>query len=136
MDFHTSNFRVKRSIMLSLPLDERFTSYGYEDVLWGKTLKENGYTITHIDNPVSFEDFEDNEHFVAKTEESLHTLHQFQSELQDYSRLLSLPGAYRKLAGLFYPLLGKSLRKRLIHNKMPVFLFNIYKLMYFAQIKQ
>jgi glycosyltransferase involved in cell wall biosynthesis len=136
MDFHTSNFRVKRSIMLSLPLDERFTSYGYEDVLWGKTLKENGYTITHIDNPVSFEDFEDNEHFVAKTEESLHTLHQFQSELQDYSRLLSLPSAYRKLAGLFYPLLGKSLRKRLIHNKMPVFLFNIYKLMYFAQIKQ
>ena len=48
----------------------------------GETLKENGYTITHIDNPVSFEDFEDNEHFVAKTEESLHTLHQFQSELQ------------------------------------------------------
>ena len=31
-DFHTSNFIVKRSIMLRYPLDERFHQYGYEDV--------------------------------------------------------------------------------------------------------
>ena len=135
MDFHTSNFLVKRSIMLSLPLDERFTTYGYEDVLWGKTLREHGYTITHIDNPVSFEDFEDNEHFVLKTEESLHTLHQFQSELKEYSRLLSFPRTFQLLGKTLYPVFGKTLRKQLIHNKMPVFLFTIYKLMYFAQIE-
>ncbi len=134
MDFHTSNFLVKRSIMLSLPLDERFTTYGYEDVLWGKTLRENNYIISHIDNPVSFEDFEDNEHFITKTEESLHTLHQFQSELKGYSRLLNIPRIYQWLGKKLYPVFGKALRKRLIHNKMPVFLFTIYKLMYFAQI--
>jgi glycosyltransferase involved in cell wall biosynthesis len=135
LDFHTSNFLVKRSIMLTLPLDERFTTYGYEDVLWGKTLKQQHITITHIDNPVSFEDFEDNAHFVEKTEESLKTLHLFKDELKDYSRLLNTPRSYQYIAKSLYPLFGKSLRKRLIYNKLPVFLFNIYKLMYLSQIK-
>ena len=37
-DFHTSNFIVKRNILLKHPFDERFSHYGYEDVLWGKNL--------------------------------------------------------------------------------------------------
>ena len=32
-NFHTSNFCIPREVMLSHPLDERFTQYGYEDVL-------------------------------------------------------------------------------------------------------
>ena len=73
-DFHTSNFIIKRSIMLQYPLDERFRYYGYEDVLFGKTLKENHINISHIDNPLGYNHFIGNMTFVAKTEESLHTL--------------------------------------------------------------
>ena len=40
-DFHTSNFIVKRSILLKHPFDERFSHYGYEDVLWGKTDRKS-----------------------------------------------------------------------------------------------
>ena len=70
-DFHTSNFIIKRSIMLQHPLDERFRQYGYEDVLLGKTLKNNHIKIEHIDNPLGYEHFIENWSFVIKTEESL-----------------------------------------------------------------
>ena len=53
-DFHTSNFIAKRSIMLRYPFDERFFHYGYEDVLWGKTLKDNEISIHHVDNPLGY----------------------------------------------------------------------------------
>ena len=67
-DFHTSNFLVNRSVMLEHPLDERFVHYGYEDVLWGKTLAEHGVTVRHVANPLSFERFESNMLYVEKTE--------------------------------------------------------------------
>lgn len=136
-DFHTSNFMVKRQLMLSIPFDERFTQYGYEDVFWGKTLKNKGYHIHHIDNPLTFEDFEDNDAFVNKTEESLQTLHRFQKELDGYSSLIAW---YKKLGKcviflkLCHQIAGKNIRKRLIHNKPRLFLFNIYKLLYFSSL--
>ncbi|MCD8291337.1 MAG: glycosyltransferase, partial [Prevotella sp.] len=40
-NFNTCNFIVKRDIMLAFPFDERIIKYGYEDVLWGKTLYNN-----------------------------------------------------------------------------------------------
>ena len=54
-DFHTSNFIVKRNIILRYPFDERFIHYGYEDVLWGKNLKDNHISILHVDNPLGYE---------------------------------------------------------------------------------
>ena len=63
-DFHTSNFIVQRSIILKYPLDERFYHYGYEDVLWGKTLKDNHILIKHIDNPLEYDHFIGNMSFV------------------------------------------------------------------------
>ena len=33
-----------------------------------------------------------------------------------------------------YKIAGKSIRKRLIHNKMPLFVFNIYRLLYFVHL--
>ena len=87
-DFHTANFMIRRTLMLEHPFDERFKSYGYEDVLFGKAMEKASVPILHIDNPMSFEIFEENEHFVSKTEEGLRTLYEFRNELQGYSRLL------------------------------------------------
>lgn len=89
-DFHTSNFLIPKEIMLRHPLDERFKSYGYEDVFFGKQLEKASIEIVHVDNPAGFCTFEDNRHFLRKTEEGLRTLYTFRNELEGYSTLIRI----------------------------------------------
>lgn len=139
-DFHTSNFLVRRDIMLRYPLDKRFKQYGYEDVLWGKNLKEKGILIQHVDNPLSMESFETNRVFIEKTEESLRTLYRFQKDLAGYSKLLKTANRLKKLIFVYplikgtYPLISLHLKARLTYQKPKIFWFNIYKLIYFIHL--
>lgn len=138
-DFHTSNFLARRSIMQAHPFDERFRHYGYEDVIWGKTLKESGIAIKHKDNPLSFEIFEDNETFLAKTEEGLNTLYMFRNELEEYSNIIRLMKKISKthmegLLATFFKVVRKALKNNLKGNKPSVFLFNIYKLGMYSEL--
>lgn len=135
--FRTTNFLAHKTAMSACPFDESFKQYGYEDVLLGKAFEEQGIKIKHIDNPITLDDFEPNDVFIAKTEESLRTLSQFKNLLQGYSHLLSFQAKMQRfhLLGLLsfsYILLKKTIKPRLIDNKPNVFLFNIYKLLYFT----
>ena len=134
-DFHTCNFLVKKNIMKRIPFNEKIREYGYEDVLWGKQIKEHHITLTHIDNPVSFERFEDNKTFIQKTEEALHTLYTLSTPLKGYSSVLNYSFLHPLLKFL-YGRIGKYLRKQLIDNNPPLFLFYIYKLLYYHNIEQ
>lgn len=138
-DFHTSNFLMARDIYEKHPLDGRFRHYGYEDVLLGKELQRAGIHIEHIDNPMLFATFEDNPHFVEKTEEGLRTLATFRDELKGYSRLLAHATTMKRW--------GLDVGLRLVYNKMndrwrrnlcgdqPSFnLFRWYKLGYLVQL--
>lgn len=138
-DFHTSNFLVDRQVMLDHPLDERFRHYGYEDVLWGKVLTQMGIDIQHIDNPLSFNTFEDNAAFVAKTEEALHTLYIFRKELTGYSHLLDLteklhPTLIGACLRLWHRLFGPWERRRLCGPHPSVRLLQLYKLGFFMRL--
>jgi len=139
LSFHTANFMVRRDIMLSHPFDERFRKYGYEDVLFGKRLKQDGVTIGHIDNTLSFEVFETNGDFMDKTEEGLHTLYEFRHELEGYSTLLDIQKKTDRL-GLswairsLHRLWGKSVRRNLTGDSPDIRLFNIYKLGFYLSI--
>ena len=134
-DFHTANFMIRRTLMLQQPFDERFKSYGYEDVLFGKAMEKASVPILHIDNPMSFEIFEDNEHFVSKTEEGLRTLYEFRNELQGYSRLLdriqTLPHTPIRW---WHQLFGAIERKHLTSRHPSLWVFNLYKIGYFLSI--
>lgn len=134
-DFHTANFMIRRTLMLEQPFDERFKSYGYEDVLFGKAMEKASVPILHIDNPMSFEIFEDNEHFVSKTEEGLRTLYEFRNELQGYSRLLdriqTLPHTPIRW---WHQLFGAIERKHLTSRHPSLWVFNLYKIGYFLSI--
>ncbi len=137
-DFHTSNFLIARDTMLAHPLDERFRHYGYEDVLFGKQLQAAGVAITHIDNPLVFASFESNADFVAKTEEGLRTLHEFQSDLRGYSRLLDVAARLRPAAPairLVHRLTGPSQRRALTGRRPPLWLLGCYKLGYFLSLE-
>ena len=159
--FRTTNFMVRRDIMLDNPFDEAITAYGYEDVVFGKRLCEKGIGVVHIDNPVVLADYEDNQRFVAKTEESLRTLFQLKDRLSGYSNLLGftdkiarigLPGTRLGQAntrsgrpnmrfGLatallaWHKLAGKLERKNLTGKHPSLLVFKIYKIGYYISLK-
>ena len=139
-DFHTSNFIVQRSIILKHPLDERFYHYGYEDVLWGKTLKDNHILIKHIDNPLGYDHFIGNMSFVSKTEESIRTLYQFREELEGYSKIIDYALRLKRwhlshLCQKLFPLFSLPIKARLTGNKPSILWFNIYKLLYYIHLE-
>ena len=140
LHFHTCNFMIRRHLMLALPFDERFRHYGYEDVFFGKQLRKAGISISHVDNPAGFFDFEDNAHFVGKTEEGLRTLHQFRSDLRGYSQLITFVDgkhicAVRWCIRLWHRLFGSLERRNLCGSHPSLQLFKLYKLGYFLEVE-
>lgn len=139
--FHTCNFLIRRDLMLANPFDERFRHYGYEDVFFGKQLRKNDIKIVHVDNPAGFFDFEDNAHFVSKTEEGLRTLHAFSSDLRGYSQMLTFVegihlGVVRWLFRCWHCLFGALERRNLCGQNPSLKIFKLYKLGYYLSIKK
>ena len=138
--FHTCNFLISREVMMNHPFDERFRHYGYEDVLFGKQLRKDNVKIAHVENPAGFYDFEDNEHFVSKTEEGLRTLHAFRSDLRGYSQMLTFVdgihlGIVRWFFRCWHRLFGGMERRNLCGKKPSLRVFKLYKVGYFLRIK-
>ncbi len=137
--FRTSNFMVRRSVMMSHPLDESVPGYGYEDVLFGKILCDNKIHILHINNPVVITQFESNEKYVAKVEEAMRTLHALQDNLANYSPLLAAAEKLRK-TGLtnafrrFFNAKSDAIRTNLTGASPSIKLLNFYKLGYFLTL--
>lgn len=139
MHFHTGNFMVRRDILLSHPFDERFHHYGYEDVLWGKRLRQAGVTVVHPENPVGFSTFDDNPRFVTKTEEALRTLSLFRNDLRGYSKMLTIADGIhlplvRAAIRLWHRFFGPMERRNLCGSRPSLKVFMIYKLGYFMTI--
>ncbi len=137
--FRTTNFMVRRDLLLAYPFDETFHEYGYEDTLFGKQLKEHGATLIHLDNAATIADYEDNATFVAKTEESLRTLAAHAHQLQGYSTLLHTANKLeclhlQPLIAFVFELFKGLLHKNLCSNSPSVFLFNVYKLGYYVNL--
>ena len=134
--FRTTNFLAHKDIMMDHPFDENFVQYGYEDVLFGKSLAMDHIAITHIDNPITLDFFESNSEFLDKTEQSLRTLYTFRNQLKGYSKLLETAEKIKKLhlqklVNAAYFLVGQRIKKHLQGNNPSIFLFNVYKLMYY-----
>lgn len=139
LHFHTCNFMVSRDVMLSTPFDERFRQYGYEDVLFGKRLKQSGQSIRHLDNPVGFNTFEPNAQFMRKTEESLNTLHTFRNELRGYSQMLTHTdnihiGLVKSMIRLWHRLFSSLERRNLCGKHPNLTVFKLYKIGYYLSI--
>ena len=135
-DFHTANFMATKQLMTEHPFDLRFRHYGYEDVLFGMTLETHQIPIYHINNPLSFEVFEDNDQFLSKTEEGLRTLYAFRQELKAGSRLLQ----HVEHLGWLLPLLRlyhqatNKLERRFLLRHPSLFVFSLYRLGYYATL--
>ena len=135
-DFHTANFMAPKELMMESPFDLRFRHYGYEDVLFGMQLEKQHIPIYHINNPLSFEIFEDNDQFLSKTEEGLRTLYSFKNELKTGSRLLQRVEQLEWLMPLIkkYHQATNKLERRILLRHPSLFLFSLYRLGYYATL--
>ena len=125
--------------MLQHPFDERFTGYGYEDVLFGKRLADSNIPICHINNPVHIDQFDNNPEYLAKIEESLKTLKRFKTELSGYSKILesvkTLKKAHLDWTIKIWHMLFKAIEKHNLTGKSPnLTLFKLYKLGYYVSL--
>lgn len=135
---HTANLLIRRDVFRAHPFDERFRHYGYEDVLLGKRLQESQVAICHIDNPLSFEIFEENAHFISKTEEGLRTLYQFRSELEGYNGLLTLARRLQPVAGVvrLFHRINKRWERRILASSHPnLIVFQLYRIGYLMSLR-
>lgn len=140
-EFRSTNFMIEREVFEACPFDERFTRSGYEDVLFGKMLKQQQVCVTHIDNPVMMTEFEENAAYVTKIERSMRTLYTFRDELQGYSRILTFDkgihiGAIRGLIRLWHWVFGAMERRNLCGHRPCLKLFNIYRMGYYLSLQR
>lgn len=139
--FRTTNFLIRREVMLAHPFDERIVRYGYEDVLFGKSLQKGGIPIRHIDNPVRVDDFEPNGIYLRKTEEALQTLLDWEDEMAGYSNIISAADKLHHswagwLAGRLFDLAEPLLRRNLTGNHPSVKLYQTYRLGHYLNLKK
>lgn len=135
----TTNLLVPSTVFAAIKFDERISRYGYEDVLFGKRLWEEGIRVRHIDAPVCWDKFDTSEAFIHKTHEALQTLHDFQTELSGFSSLLDTAEKLNRLkirwAMRLFHRLFSPLEKRILCSSHPSLLvFKIYKLGYFVSL--
>ena len=138
-EFRSTNFMIKYETFMDCRFDERFKRSGYEDVFFGKQLKQRDFPVTHIDNPVMINTFEDNPAFLRKTEQNLRTLHAFRNDLRGYSKLLTLAdgihlSVVRWLICRFHALFNKIERRILCSAQPSLTVFKLYRLGYFLSL--
>lgn len=138
--FRTSNFLVKRDLLLAHPFDERIRHYGYEDVLFGRRLLSAGIPVTHVENPVAVDDFEPNDVFLRKTDEGLRTLQSMSAEMSEYTHILVWVEKLRKLhlSGIvlfLYRIAQGAIKRNLLGQSPNVKLYNIYRLCTYLALK-
>ena len=64
----TFNFMIRRDLLLHIPFNETISKYGHEDTLLGWDMKQAGYVIFHINNPLIHLGVDDTDSFLQKTD--------------------------------------------------------------------
>jgi len=142
----SNNFLIERRVFENIHFRETLKTYGHEDTLLGYDLFKNGIEIYHIQNPVEHTGLESAETFIQKTGVALTNLKKIQKELpgnnKDFISQLNFLNKYYRitkiippfLIRLTYNILKKRMRKNLTGDNPSLFLFDLYKLSYFASI--
>lgn len=143
LDFTTANFAIKKEVFKKVKFDETFKEYGFEDLLFYKSLTKKGVLTVRIDNPVyHYGIVNDNQLFIKKEEQSLKTLNMLFLSKKISQKEVKLLRYYMLLKKLkkvsFYKFLTKKLEKKLIKNltsaNPSLFLFDIYRLGFFCRL--
>jgi hypothetical protein len=139
----SSNFFIKKKIMLNNLFDESILKYGYEDVIFFKSLENNKITITPIKNSVIHFGNEKSKVYIGKIETSLENLSYLfeknkmtakESKIYFYYTILSKFHLVNVMSFCFEA--TKKLMHKNFDSSFPsLFLFDFYRLGFFCTIK-
>lgn len=134
-------FLVRKTLFLQANQDLK-NVYGM-DSLFTENLKSLHADIKHIENPVIHLGLEDNRKFLEKTKKGLKSLIQFEQEGKVSLEYRPVQQAFLKLEKAkltkvylhFFRVFKTSIEKNLLSSHPSLFLFDLYKLYFYAQLK-
>lgn len=133
----TVNFMIRRDAFVHTGFDESIRRYGHEDTLLFANLERLGKSVFHLENRIIHLDIDTNRKFLAKTRESLRTLHSLPDDIRpkthmtEIHRLLCKYRLHRIFALLHIFLLPIT-RRILCSRFVSLRLFQFYKLGYYC----
>jgi glycosyltransferase involved in cell wall biosynthesis len=118
------------------------SAYG-ADVLFAQNLEQLKVKVAHIDNPVVHLGLETNASFIEKTKKGLESLYLFEKENKISNDYRPIQKAYQSLKknGVlrFFMTIIRTFEKAILKNlestSPSLFLFDLYRLYYFANLK-
>lgn len=142
----SNNFLIDRETFQKIHFRENIGPYGHEDTLLGFDLFQAGIQPLHINNPVEHTGLEDSVTFLKKTKAALENLlfisEKIVPEPVEFQNRMPFLNRYRKITKIFPPFVFKwffnlfrqAIEKNLTGKNPSLFLFNLYKLGYFASL--
>lgn len=139
----TSNLLIQKEVFLQYPFDEAIIKYGYEDLCFFSVLKANNFEILRIENPTYHLNLETSILFLNKTNialENLQLLYNSNKITSDESKIIKTYKFLKKLKTNHFTafLFRKNqtrIKKNLLSQKPSLFLFDLYKLGYYCNLK-
>jgi hypothetical protein len=137
--FMTNNFLINKNLFNKIKFDEKITTYGHEDTIFGFELKKRNIFIRHINNPLIHIGLEDSEIFLKKTKQGIDNLKylankfKYENELFEDIKILKYCRIVKKLKLKFLIIIAYNIFKHLIiknlnGRKPNLKLFDLYKL--------
>jgi glycosyltransferase involved in cell wall biosynthesis len=138
----TLNFMIQKSVFEKVSFNEKIPNLRHEDTLFSYNLKQQNILVEHIENPVYHNGLDDFEVALKKENESLIALkYLVENQLipYDYISLSKLFYTLKKiklifLLKVFYKTIKPILLKNLASKNPSLFIFDLYRLGYFASL--
>ncbi|WPR70206.1 glycosyltransferase [Flavobacterium sp. NG2] len=139
----TWNLVLRKEILLKYPFPEYITEYGYEDVIFIKTLQSNAISINHIENFLIHHNDEFSIDFIKKKQSSVTNLHSLITHNKIEYKDINLSAVYLFLKKLriigIVKLIYLKIRPKIIVNLTSenpnLYLLDFYKLGYYCTIQ-
>lgn len=133
--FQSNNFVASKSVLKQWPFDETIRGYGYEDSMFSLTLQKMGIRILHIDNPVMNDHLVTNAEFLDQTEQAMTNLARLSTAaaIDEIARIPSIYNRWQWILKLVPASLLPTLRQHLAAHPRQLSLFQLYKLLVYAQ---
>lgn len=140
--FITFNFLIPKDIYLKLPLHREIQGYGHEDTLMGYDLKYLFVPVLHIENAACHSQIDDNDVFLSKTQEALQNLSRMiaSGKVDEDVQIFKLFTRIRTVGinvilRVMYSLVGREIEKYISNANPPLWVFDLYRIMYLSYIQ-
>lgn len=143
VSFLTLNFLIKKEVFNKVKFNEEIPNLRYEDLLFSYELMINKIPLQHLNNQVVHNGIETSQVFIEKTNDSLKGLHFLINNKylpNDYARLTAVYNLLKQikllwLVNVIFNFFEKKFTKNLLGSKPSLFIYDIYRIGYFSQLK-